>query len=257
MTELIDELSKPSPKEPLPLNLICDAIYCLIELGSVALAETKLFELKKQNSFSETEEAKLDLLMLACDMHRESLTNVIDPLIHSLHRAVGVQEVRVLLHFMERAIETKQTALVYHLASRLQGFGFDSETSTKIDSLCIWAYLQDKNWEKAGELLHRYPLEMLNQETSSLHFLYGCWLLGTEGKEIAHIHFSGVLEVSFPRSWALFSHHLIGDLENNAAWQQKAFLWEKRQLYRQLSLYNHCLGDEAKANHYAALSLKL
>jgi serine/threonine-protein kinase len=81
-------------------------------------------------------------------------------------------------------------------------------------------------------------------ENSPLHFLYGCWLYATEGKDIAYIHFSGILETSYPRSWTLASHYLNGKLKE-MRWLQKSFLWERRQLYRQLMLYYHTIGDEA------------
>ena len=63
------------------------------------------------------------------------------------------------------------------------------------------------------------------------------------------------LDVSSLRSWTLYSHLLSGKLDLEQ-WEQKAFLWEKRQLYRQGELYYHCLGNKEKANHYRQLAQK-
>jgi serine/threonine-protein kinase len=111
----------------------------------------------------------------------------------------------------------------------------------------------DKKWDKAGKLLLSYPLELLSQETTPLHFLYGCWLHVTEGKDIASIHFFGVMEVSYPRSWALFSHYLNGKIAEGEGWFEKAFLWEKRQIYKQLILFYQCIGDMERTIHYQHL----
>ena len=100
--------------------------------------------------------------------------------------------------------------------------------------------------------MYAYPLELLNKESTLLHFLYGCWLQATEGTEMANIHFSGLLNVSYPRSWTLGSHELAGDLSQHH-WFEKAFMWEKRQLYRQLSLFYICAGNHEKSHYFFQL----
>jgi serine/threonine-protein kinase len=50
----------------------------------------------------------------------------------------------------------------------------------------------------------------------------------------------------------LLSHFLGGRIGEKETWFQRAFLWEKRQLYKQLQLYYHCCGDIKKAAAYSA-----
>ena len=69
---------------------------------------------------------------------------------------------------------------------------------------------------------------------------------------MAKIHFRGLLQVNYPRSWTLASHELIDDLMQNG-WIEKAFLWEKRTLYRQLSLYYHCAGNHSLSEEFSQL----
>ena len=61
---------------------------------------------------------------------------------------------------------------------------------------------------------------------------------------MAAIHFMGLLHVNYPRSWTLASHDLVGNLAQHGSWFDKAFLWEKRQLYRQMALYYQCAGAD-------------
>jgi hypothetical protein len=124
------------------------------------------------------------------------------------------------------------------------------EDRLRLDAQHIWALLKQNDWYTAGELLHRYPMELLNQDNTLLHFLYGCWLHTTEGKEISRIHFAGTLEVSFPRTWALVHHYLMGKLDADGEWSEEAFLFEKRELFWQLALYYHCIGDESVSRDY-------
>ena len=66
------------------------------------------------------------------------------------------------------------------------------------------------------------------------------------------IHFTGLIHGAYPRSWTLASHELLGDLLQHD-WFDKAFLWEKKQLYRQLSLYYFCAGEEEQAELFHQL----
>ena len=110
------------------------------------------------------------------------------------------------------------------------------------DTSKAWAYLLKKEWDLAGSVLHSHPLEELCSEESPLHFLYGCYLLVREGKEIADAHFSGVIDATYPRSWSLATHHLRGKIATVGRWEQMSFPFEKKQLSFQLELYQHCLG---------------
>jgi len=150
----------------------------------------------------------------------------------------------------------KQTKWIVEAFERINTDALNTKQQIRLDYYRIWALLLDKKWKEAGEIFDRHPLELISDESSPLHFLYGCWLSVTEGLEIARAHFSGVLEVSYPRSWTLATHYLNGKLQEGQRWSQQAFLWEKRQLYKQLSLYYHCIGDDEKAALYQEFAQK-
>lgn len=237
--EIIDDLTqeeKPSSVE------IQNALVCLIELGSAQYAKQKIALLK---------EALPDLtipnefeMMIASSC--EPLEGIFQNFLETSLSQPDFSQIRLILHLMDRAIEQEKTELVHRAAQALEKCDLHYDSRMDINVRHIWALLLDKNWKLAGEMLYNYPLELLNKGSTPLHFLYGCWLLATEGKEMAMIHFTGLLHTSNPRSWTLASHYLLGDLQQDG-WFDKAFLWEKRELYRQLFLYYHCAGDKGQS----------
>lgn len=156
----------------------------------------------------------------------------------------------VLFHLIQCCLDAKNTDAALTLCQSIDRTILPSETALILNELTIFALLQKKEWEGASKILSEYPLELLSQDSTLLHFLYGCLLFVTEGKEIATIHFSGVFEVPFPKSWNLFSYYLRGDLFEPHGWFSKAFMWEKKALFRQLALYYSCINEEAKADEY-------
>lgn len=247
LVDIIEELAEMESPEMLT---ICNAIFCLIELGALEMGQKLLedFYIKTAQDEVGREERRrsLDLLKTAL------LGSPFESLFAQLPQKLGTQEMRVVLYLIDRFISKQETAPVYEIATRLKQHIFMSESHLLVDCYVIWAYLLDKNWNAAGVLLQSYRLEQLMQETTPLYFLYGCWLYAVEGKEIAFVHFSSILEVTYPRTWTLLSH-FINKKEEEKEWLQKAFLWEKRQLYRQYMLFYHCVGNEEQVRHYALL----
>jgi eukaryotic-like serine/threonine-protein kinase len=111
----------------------------------------------------------------------------------------------------------------------------------------IWALLISKEWDKAATLFEDYPLEELAQETSPLFPLFGCYLVATEGETIARSHFLAATETPYPRTTSLLAHFLANRIDLKKGWIDKAFLWEKMQLFRQLHLFYHCSNNPAAA----------
>lgn len=218
LEEVIDELVK---KEPFPSALLFNAFICLVKLGNFESVQEKL--LKIDSPVFNKEKYLLNLTLQAQE------GRLADALAQFSSQLNPLKEI-IFIHLLEQALDKKQTTLVHDAVERL------TYTNTAIDCCQIWAYLLEKNLEKAGELLHAHPFEQLSNETSLLHFLFGCWLYATEGKELANIHFSGVLDTAYPRTWSLASHYLIGKLSEE--WFKKAFIYEKCQLEKQLSLFN-------------------
>lgn len=242
LAEIIEEMQEKN------IEPICasNALFALIELGASPLAE-KIFE--ERLTAGLRHELRALKPLLACD--RESLAT-------GIHLFTTLDsndlQTRCACALMERALKERETEMVHSLAIWLkEQRKLNPEELLRIDAYQIWAYLLEGNSGYAIRLFEAYPLEEINMETSMLHFLYGCTLAATEGEEIAKIHLAGVLEAPYPRSWALLGHYLTDRTPQTDAWMAHAFLWERRQLYKQLALYYHCLGDAARTTHYAIL----
>lgn len=245
--ELIDQLQQqqsPSFCE------ISNAVFALFELGAWNYAKEKLNECKQHPHLVSSFWSQLDCV-LAC--HDQTLTEAFDLFFQQPLSKMELVQVRALLYLFDQALDKKETHLIYDSMAKLVHAELSFEHHLQLNCRWIWACLLDKDWQTAGELIYAYPLELLNKESTLLHFLYGCWLQATEGHEMAYIHFTGLLHVPYPRSWTLASHELIGELCIDTSWLKKAFLWEKRQLYRQLSLYYDCAGEEEKNRYFYQL----
>jgi len=253
LCEIIDDLIKTAP---FSLTLCSNAIFALIELGSYALAKVKLNELIKKLAPHLSKELlhEVELLNIAIKLYQLPIQKCFEDLLKLLRAPIlEKSELRILLHLFKFALKKHNFSFVLSVLEELKPYDLDADASLRINCAMICAYLGEHQWKKAGELLQSYPIEILNQELHPLHLLYGIWLYMAEGKEIAYIHFSGVLETSFPRTWTLLSHFLNSQIDQNKNWLDKAFLWEKRQLYSQASFFYHCIGDEEKSHYYMQL----
>jgi serine/threonine-protein kinase len=124
------------------------------------------------------------------------------------------------------------------------------ESEIFFDSLEISAYLLKKDFQKAEELLLKYPSNILNDPSLPLHPIYGIYLYKTKSPEIAMNHFSEVLEKTYPQTPSLLSYYLTEKMDK---WFKYAFFWEKKELYRHLSLFYGCIGDSEKQNYFSEL----
>lgn len=245
--EIIDNLLT---LEPFPAIEISNSLACLIELGAWDYAQSKINQIKSsQHSLQDTSWEDLEM-MIAC--HYQPLSSVFQQLFSTPYSQIDFSKMRLLLYALDRAFDQRQLDLVYMAMKNLEHCELSFDARLRFNQRHIWALLLEKNWSQAREVIYAYPVELLNKESTLLHFLYGCWLQGTEGKEMAMIHFLGLLHVTYPRSWTLAGHELIGDLLKRG-WSEKAFLWEKKQLYQQLSLYYHCADQEELSQQFFEL----
>lgn len=239
LEEVIDDLVEHAP---FSVTLVSNAIFCLLELGHIEIAKKKLDDITEgaQNLQKERFQKSSDLLRLAILSTKMPLESIFTMFFQIVNSVFSLEQERILIYLIHLAIDRKETALVREMIVKCQKYGFSGEGQFALECVLIWSLLLDHSIREAGEALHAHPLSDLGQETNLLHFLYGCWLYVAEGEEIANIHFSGLLEVSFPRTWNLFSHYYCGRIHPQSDWMSRSFDWEKEQLNRQIALFNIC-----------------
>lgn len=248
LLEIVDELLQ---MKELDIKQISNALCALIELGVTTEVENKITEIKSMSDWHENEKANLYIKML--ELQLESQSDKFQHLKLDTTDAYYFSKIRAIYYLIETALRKKETKWVHDVCELHHKDQLHPEDEIKLCCYNIWAYFIEKNWLEAEHLFQNYTLEQLTQENSLLHFLYGCWLYVSEGKEIAQIHFSSVLEVTYPRTWSLFSHFTMSSEKDQQAWLKRAFLWEKRQLYRQQALFYHCIGETHLQIHYETL----
>lgn len=241
--EILDDLLKMEHPTVVEIG---NVLACLIQLGSYNFAKKQLEKIKNHRLLKKVSWKNIEV-MLSC--HEEDLKKTINLFLGNSEPQQDFSSLRTIFYLLDVALDQKKTELVHEILIRFDKLPLDFSLKLNLDIRRIWALLLEKKWKEAGEVLYSYSIEVLNEESTLLHFLYGCWLQATEGREIALIHFMGLLHVTYPRTWTLAGHELIKDpTEHN--WSKRAFLWEKRELYRQLSLFHHCSGDESQSNFF-------
>lgn len=252
--EIIDEQIKTLHPSSIT---VCNALFCIVELGCYDLARAKWNEFthKRSDVFSE-QGRSFHLINILLKAYENSTQDAFEELLLVLRGKIPLESERVITALLNKALLERDLDFIHASFEKLEGrhLEFSNEGTLQIDACRIAAYLLQNKWEAAGDLLHNYSLELLNQETTLLNFLYGCWLYATEGTEIASIHFLGSLDVAYPRSWALYNQLYNGYIKEGQGWFQKAFLWEKRQLYSQIALFEHCKGHPEQELHYLELA---
>lgn len=140
-----------------------------------------------------------------------------------------VSSLRVLRHLTLQAIDENKGKEILPLIP-------ETEEELRIRTLLSLGHLQE-----AREILEKYPPETLCDETSPLYPLFGIYLWVKEGKKIALAHFSGILEIPFPKTSALLGYFLTGKINLKKGWINNAFFFEKEALLRDLILLSRCL----------------
>ncbi|MEM1282747.1 MAG: serine/threonine-protein kinase PknD [Chlamydiota bacterium] len=241
LVEIIEKICKL--KVPSPI-VISNAIYALIKQGQCDIAKEQLKKvlLTEKPCFINSHRLQEDIPIILKAEEMLTEVSVLDYL-HQVNTFDFSRE-RTILHLMERALRNEQTDIVFMIHNHISGLEIQLKEQRLFDAYVIWAHFLNKDWDKGAKILLDYPIEILSHETSPLYSIYGCWLRVSEGEDIAHIHFAGTLDTSYPRTWTLLGHYLAGRIHDNHPWFDRAFSWEKKELYRYLKLFYHCCGDE-------------
>jgi len=245
MEEIIENLLT---QEPLNSVELCNAIFCFLEWGAWDLAGEKLNKIQ-----SKIESLELLKIENCIATHHKPLEEVAAAFQLDSPSSPSFSSLRAISYFIDRALDQGKTTLALFCLNEIHVEELSLELRIKFHCHYIWAYLLDRNWQKASEIFALYPLDFLNKDCSLLYFLYGCWLDCTEGNEISTIHFNGLFLNTYPRSWSLGAHYLVHHISLTGQWTNQAFIWEKKQLYRQLSLYYHCTNDLHKKLEFQQL----
>jgi serine/threonine protein kinase len=224
-------------------------LFLSIKLCFFLAREKILLELlHKTKSTSALQNGVLSLLELGHIDLAEKLIPKNSPLLFALKAHKNDPE-KVLKEFLKT--KEDNPSLLYHLGQVCLDKQKPKALLTnfpKKSPLYLQALLYTDNFDKADKIFSSFTKEELQQENTSIHTLYGCYLAHVEGKKAALKHFSSALESLFPSFTSLLGPFLLNKL--SLQWDSQAFFFEKKELYRQLALYFHCLDNKKKKLEY-------
>ena len=217
---------------------LSNALYCLLELEAAAEVETTLQELS-QDTLSPTKQRSLRIALLAAqgsfEMSAKEALRAADSLFFE-------KETRAIVFFSTQALKKGEYALVRKLLTELKKRKLLAPGNPLFEALDLWALLLEHKWKDAAAMIAKIPSSLLCQETSPLHFPYGCWLYASQGTKMGLSHFSLVLDTPYPPTTALPSYFLTGRIDEKKGWTEHAFWWEKKELHRQIDLFYKVIG---------------
>lgn len=220
---LVEIASTLLKKSPVPEVLLGNAVFALIELD--AHEEAKEF---LSLPFARLASVKNALLPL-------DSSPLPDPLIKG--------DCRVLHYKMRNALKKRQFSSLDAVCAALKKRKLLKSERISFDALETWSLLLQKKLTAAEAIFRKYPSTALS-ETSPLHCPYGTWLYLKESPKSSSAHFSALLDTPYPQTPALPGYFLSGRIHDKKGWIEKAFWWEKKELYRQLDLFYKAVGKK-------------
>jgi serine/threonine-protein kinase len=204
-------------------TILCNALHALLELEATEEVKALLKEVK-----------------LSAERRKSIEVALLSPDEHSIQKALKNKvETRTFYHLLRGALKQSMPTLVRETIEQLK------KKKPEFAALELWSFLLEKKWREADHFIQKLPMNLITEENSPLHFPYGCWLYMQEGQKAALSHFGSALDAPYPATPALPSHFLTGRINEKKGWIERAFWWEKKELYRQIDLFYKIIGKKS------------
>lgn len=238
---LLEEIISSLLEEALlPAPLIGDAIFAMMELGSEARAKANIEKIKELLSTRELKKLEPTLFPIETALF-EPLDKALDIL-----QKEGKTTDPSFAFLLRKAIDSEQIETILPHVENLI-----AKNDPQINALLIEAALYRPDLLDVEKVIAATQAADLTDEKSPLYFPYHCYMAKKEGKEKVIELFSKLLETPYPPSNLLGAHFLAGKINlEKGGWIDRSFLWERRKLYEQLSLFYHVMGDQEKKDGF-------
>ena len=243
-----DQLKEPTAN----FNSIANALCALLELGAYGLVERKL-EVLYEQKLDVQAMAKFDWIHEAVLIHQNNVD--LSPSLRSIlpHR-LEIQSMRVIMHILYEALRKTQIDTTNEAINYLEkNHTLPLTYKQVLISFRIWAFLLEKRWDSASLLLNQSLLSHSIFPPLSRPFLTGCYLAGTETFANACNYLSVQVKEHPLAIGRLFGLFISSNQTLNAEAFSQAFMWEKRQFFRQATLFYLCADSKDTAEYYQAL----
>jgi len=238
LEEILEKLLE-SPKLPMPL--IADTLFALIELGEERKAAAIMKKMRLLLSIGEQKR------LLGCFEALEKA--IMPPLPESLSWALedpSREKDRTACHLVRKLIDAEKFDILLPYCDALW-----ARKNPHLSALAIEIALRSQDKASLEKMEGHITPDMSSDESSPLFFVSNCALIYKTGSERANANFSRLLETPYPRSWLLAAHYLLGYISlEKGGWIDRSFVWERRILFENLSLYYRLTHDEEKENGF-------
>ncbi|MDB6082019.1 MAG: pknD-B [Chlamydiia bacterium] len=246
LKESVDQLLQ---RPILPITLISDAIFLMAQIGAQNTATETLKKIRSLLSDAEQKRLLADFVLLDLVLNVKGLP--IQERLASALKITSKQTERTLNYLLQQAINNEQIIQCQEVIPLLE-----HRNEKSIDAKLMAAYLYLHDDDSLERIVTKYTPKELEDESSPLYFPYGCALAKLHGEKRAHLLFSQLLEMPYPRAPLLGAHFLVGNLQLEDGWLARSFLWERRCLYEQLTLFYHVIQDQEKKEAFHMLAAK-
>lgn len=178
--------------------------------------------------------------------------HALNDLIKHLPEQPNPRMVRPIFFEIEARLTRKNAPDALPALIELEKHTLSDKLIERVDVLKAWAYLLVKEPEEAKKILLKYERNSTQKCHSPFFMLYGCMLAQTIGMPGAKKHFERTSDFAFPPINALLGHYLKKE-SSAKAWIDHLFSYEKRELYRQLTLFYHSCGKRSKTMFFERL----
>jgi eukaryotic-like serine/threonine-protein kinase len=241
---LIEILKSPNISQ----NNLENCLFALVELGCIS--EVSHFI----NSYP-NKEYGITLIELLTKCSPNKTKEIINSLFHIFPKTLNSKEGRVLYYILEKQLLIQNFQIVAEVFKKLSIYKTDDNTKLMLDIIKAMFLILQNEHDKAKKIFKNYKKDILSNDLHPLYYLYGCYLHSIKDPQ-AEQHFKDVLETSFPISHTFLSHYLINkNFKKN--WINRAFRWEKKELYKQLSIYYHCTQNKKKRTLFLNLAKEM
>jgi serine/threonine-protein kinase len=231
--EIIKNTKDPLSKE--------NAYFSLLELGLFS----DLKKLIKENSFIN--------IALNCHIKKPfAIQDSIDTFFQKVPKTLEKKHIITLIHILKYALDKKEIFSIKTAFLKLKDFKIPEEFEDILASIYLSYLLLDNKLDLIKKIFKKFPKEKLKNDKSPLFPIYGLFLY-TQNRKKALKHLSYALETPYPKTPSLLSHYLNEKIKK---WFDFAFFFEKRELYRQLSLFYKMKKDLKKESYFSKLSLQ-
>jgi len=204
-------------------------IFSLLELNEIKKAEIALDKNKEKinkNTFN-----------LLKSIFTNNTEKAFNALICKVSKKITKKELKNLIYLLKKLIDEKKSKAILNSEKILLKLFLDEDAKALIDSIIARAYFMEKKIDSAADILKRYSKKELDKKNSPIYFLYGLWLYKKKGKKSLKNFFVDT-DKDFLFSNELFSYYISN---KNKSVSKKAFDFEKKQLHRDIFLYNSLL----------------